>query len=171
MPPLQIIGCGNLDRGDDAAGLLVVHRLKDMGIPAKEAGGDVLALMPEWSMDTPLVLVDAAQTNAPTGEILRLLPQQLPRHQQELRYSTHGLGLAELVGLASALGRLPERVLVIAIAGARFGIGNAVSRPVLSAVEQVADEIASAWNSSDVSSCGGLIPPNVPDASVQDGSN
>ena len=37
---MLILGCGNPDRSDDAAGVLVVRRLRELGIHADEFGGD-----------------------------------------------------------------------------------------------------------------------------------
>lgn len=149
MAAMRIIGFGNVDRGDDAAGLLVAHRLRDMGIPAQEATGELLALMNDWDVEEPLVLVDAAVGNAEPGEILRLHPGDLPRHKREFRFSTHGLGVADLVGMASALGRLPRKVVVLGIVGNQFDVGYRPGRAVLAAVEAVVAELAAAWHAPE----------------------
>ncbi len=44
---MMIIGCGNSDRSDDAAGLLVARRLRELGIDARELSGDMLGLLDE----------------------------------------------------------------------------------------------------------------------------
>jgi Ni,Fe-hydrogenase maturation factor len=36
----RIIGCGNAERGDDAAGLLLVRRLRELGVDAHEHSGE-----------------------------------------------------------------------------------------------------------------------------------
>jgi len=43
-----VLGCGNPDRGDDAAGRLVARRLGELGIEARENSGDALALLDAW---------------------------------------------------------------------------------------------------------------------------
>lgn len=158
MPPMQIIGFGNVDRGDDAAGLLVAHRLRDLGIPAKEATGELLALMTEWRTDEPLVLVDAAMANVPPGEILRFHPDDLPRHKREFRFSTHGLGVADLVAMAAALGKLPQQVVVLGIAGDQFDVGYRPGRAVLAAVDALVSELSVAWHSADPEAWTQLFP-------------
>ncbi len=164
MPQMRIIGFGNLERGDDAAGLLVVHRLREQHIPAQEASGDLLSLMTDWIAEEPLVLVDAAMANVEPGEILRFRAEDLPRHGRQLRFSTHGFGVADLVGLAGALGRLPHDVVILAIAGSQFSTGDHVSRPVLSAVHEVVAEIAAVWRTADVDADGlaSLCPRHNP---------
>ncbi len=162
MPPVQIIGFGNMQRGDDAAGLLVAHRLQEQHIPAREASAELLSLMTEWDVDEPLVLVDAALANAEPGDILRFRAEDLPRHARELRFSTHGLGLADLVGMAGALGRLPREVAILGIAGSQFGIGDRTSRPVLSAIETLVGELAAAWRDWDETTMEKLCPKPTP---------
>ncbi|MCU0227807.1 MAG: hydrogenase maturation protease [Bryobacterales bacterium] len=145
MPHMRIVGFGNLQRGDDAAGLLVAHRLREQHIPAQEASGDLLSLMTDWTPSEPVVLVDAAMADAPSGDILRFRAEDLPRHGRLLRFSTHGFGVADLVGMAGALGRLPHEVVILAIVGEHFGTGDHVSRAVLAAVDALVAEIAAVW--------------------------
>ena len=62
------------------------------------------------------------------------------------RYSTHAFGAAEAIELARVLGRLPRRLIVVGIEGARFDAGVGLSPEVAAAVEDVArrglDDIA-----------------------------
>jgi len=60
----------------------------------------------------------------------------LPRHAFGL--STHGLGLAEAIELARALGALPPRCVVYAIEGASFEAGAPLTPAVSDAVADVA---------------------------------
>ena len=50
--------------------------------------------------------------------------------------STHALGLAEAIEIARSLGRLPTRVRVVGIEGARFDFGRGLSPEVEDAVEE-----------------------------------
>lgn len=158
MPPMQIIGFGNLERGDDAAGLLVAHRLLEQHIPAREASGELLSLMSDWNLNEPLLLVDAALAEAEPGAILRLRAEDLPRHRRAFRFSTHGLGIPELVGMASALGRLPRDVAILGINGSQFGIGERTTRPVLTAVDALVREISAVWRSPNQEAWESLCP-------------
>ena len=54
----------------------------------------------------------------------------------------HDFGLAELIGLARVLGRMPTRLRVYGIEGRRFGIGSELSPEVAQAVEDVSVRIA-----------------------------
>lgn len=143
MSSIRIIGCGNLYRGDDAAGLLVVHRLREMGIPAEEAGDDLTRIMTLWQPEDTVFLVDAAQAELPLGTILRYLPGDLAKAPSHIRFSSHGMDLAEVVHLAGALGRLPKQLVVMGIVGGNFGLGDRVSPPVRAAIELVVGELGS----------------------------
>jgi hydrogenase maturation protease len=62
-----------------------------------------------------------------------------------MRCSTHALGVAEAIELARALGRLPARLEVYAIEGARFTAGAGLSP----AVEQAVGKLAASLSSND----------------------
>lgn len=137
-----IIGIGNADRGDDAAGLLVARRLSELGFPAVEQPGEAVALMDLWSQARHVILVDAVATGAEPGTTFfwdaRI--QRLPR--EAFRCSTHHFGLAGAVELARMLDRLPPVIEIHGIEGARFEIGAPVTAAVAEAVERVAGAIA-----------------------------
>ena len=61
----RIIGCGKLNRGDDAAGLLVSRRLRELGVNALDQTGEGLQLMESWRGRDAVIVVDAVVTGAP----------------------------------------------------------------------------------------------------------
>ena len=68
---IRIIGCGNSDRGDDAAGLLVVRRLRTLGVDADiavEQNGDGLALIEQWAGCEKVILIDATRSGGSPGK-------------------------------------------------------------------------------------------------------
>lgn len=138
-----IIGCGNPDRGDDAAGLLVARRLGEFGCEAVEHTGEGVALLDLFEQAADVVIVDAAVTGAPAGTIHVWDAKGTLPGWEAAGGSTHHFGIAEGLRLAAALGRLPERVLVYGIEGRNFGLGDAPSPEVLRAVEELARRIAS----------------------------
>lgn len=146
MKPLLVIGCGTDGRGDDAAGLLVARRLRELGVEAREQGGEALGLLESWKEAgdaREVVLVDAVVTGAAPGTVMVWDARTAPVVGDFLRCSTHAFGVAEAVELARLLDLLPARMLIYGIEGRQFDWGEAPSRPVLEAVERVAREIAS----------------------------
>lgn len=140
--PVSVVACGNPAAGDDAAACELVRRWQERestGLQPLEIspGGLELAL---YSLDHPLLIVDAVVSGAPPGSLhLLKLPSSLvePRHLDRL--STHGYGLMHTLELARVLGhRLPPVFLLgIEIAGTRSGAP--LAPPVLQAIELAAD--------------------------------
>ena len=139
-----VIGIGNADRGDDAAGLEVVRRLRgtlpeDMDLA--EHGGEASALLAQLEDAERAFLVDACTSGAPAGTIRRLDAGVEPIPQEAFGVSTHGFGLAEAIELARTLGELPPQCIIYAIEGASFATGAPLSPEVADAVIKVADRL------------------------------
>ena len=66
---LRVIGCGNTDRADDGAGILVARRLRELGLDALEHAGDGFALLELWHGSDDVVLVDAMSSGALPGTV------------------------------------------------------------------------------------------------------
>ncbi len=137
-----IIGCGNPERGDDAAGILVARRLREMGLPALEQPGEAIALMESWREAESVILVDAMVTGGQPGEV-RLWDARNERlSRRAFQCSTHNFGLADAVELGRILECLPPRLWVYGIEAERFETGSAPSPAVLEAVDRLAERIA-----------------------------
>jgi len=140
MTPPLILGCGNRHRGDDAAGILAVERLRTPGIAAEVCSAEPSALMEAWSGSDDVIVIDAVVTGAPVGTVHSWNAEHPPRFATSSG-STHGLGLAQAIGLARALDCLPTRLRVYGIEGANFEVGSAPSVEVERAVEEVVRRI------------------------------
>jgi hydrogenase maturation protease len=137
---MLIIGCGNRERSDDGAGILVAERLRELGIKAETRIGEALDLMEAWNGADDVILVDAVLTGAPVGTV------QAWDGRQSLapvwaNASTHGLGVAEAIELAQVLDRLPTRLRVYGIEGRRFEPSAEISPEVQCAVEEAVRRI------------------------------
>jgi hydrogenase maturation protease len=136
-----ILGCGNRQRGDDAAGILVAEQLRALGIAAEVCTGEVTELMDAWSGADDVIVIDAVVTGAPAGAVHVWDGRRLPAFATSTG-STHGLGVAQAIELARALDCLPARLRVYGIEGKRFEIGSQVSPEVERAIEEVVGQIA-----------------------------
>jgi hydrogenase maturation protease len=141
-----VVGIGNPSRGDDGVGIAVARRLRDRDLPCVrviESNGDVGTVMQAFADFAQVILVDASHGGARPGAVRRFdarvekLPLSLGGS------STHGLGLAEAIELARALGALPPSVAVYAIEGRAFERGGPLSRAVAAAALDVEQRIAS----------------------------
>jgi hydrogenase maturation protease len=138
---MQIICCGNPDRGDDSAALLVAQQLHKLGIEAEVQSGDALDLIESWDETDEVCVVDATVTGAAPGTV-RVWDGALPENVLTGTASTHGLGVGEAIYLAQILNRLPKRLRVYGIEGKQFAPGEQVSAEVQEAAEKVAKQIA-----------------------------
>ena len=138
-----VIGVGNPLCGDDGAGQAVIWSLRAAGVPAGvelvETDGDPATLIELWRGREVALVVDAVRSGAAPGSIHRL---ELPGMASvPPGTSSHGLGLAEAVGIAAALGRLPRRLIVFGIEAEGCELGAALSVPVARTAESVAVQI------------------------------
>jgi hydrogenase maturation protease len=138
---MLVIGCGNRDRGDDGAGLMVAERLRELGVNVEVCTGESLALIEAWSRADDVILVDAVVTGARPGTVW-LWDAQTAQVRGSLTTSTHGFGVAEAIKLARILDRLPKRLRVFGIEGLRFDVGGEVSPEVMRTVVELAQQIA-----------------------------
>jgi hydrogenase maturation protease len=141
---VRIIACGNPGRGDDGAGWLVVDRLRELGIEAlgvrtTACTGEITGLLNELHSDEDVILLDAVVTGAPAGTVHRW--DGIPPASLRYSSSTHGLGVAEALRLALALGRVPKSVQFYGIEGKQFEPCSSPSPRVKQAAESLAQQI------------------------------
>jgi hydrogenase maturation protease len=124
---ILVIGIGNPDRGDDAAGLEVARRVRAATSPGevtvRELAGDQLALIDEWAGATEVYVVDAVCSGGVPGTVYRFDAAQALTGRFHNR-GTHMFSLADVIELARALGRLPGQLTGYGIEGASFAIGD-----------------------------------------------
>ncbi|HKT88805.1 MAG TPA: hydrogenase maturation protease [Candidatus Sulfotelmatobacter sp.] len=138
---MRIIGCGNLHRGDDAAGIMAAERLRALGVDAAICIGGFAQLMDMWHGSDHVIVIDAVVTGAPVGT-LHVWDAARPLPFAKSSPSTQGMGIAEAIELARALKRLPSRLQVYGIEGRNFELGSAPLPEVAEAVEAAARRIA-----------------------------
>ena len=134
-----VIGVGNEFRRDDGIGPEVVSRLQGQTagtVPAVQlliSDGEPTRMIEAWTGASLAVVVDA---------ILASLPNPGRRHRIELDradfwdirpVSSHGLSLGNAIGLAKALDRMPDRLIIHAVEAADFGQGIGLTPAVAAA--------------------------------------
>jgi len=140
---LRIVGCGNIDRGDDGAGLLAVRRLRALGAESRgmklfEHSGDGLNLIDIFSDSDDLIVVDATAPSGQPGCIRVWNAKDAVLPKQALLCSTHAFDIRETIELARALDRLPSRLIIFGIEAARFDFVAALTPEVETAVGKLA---------------------------------
>ena len=135
-----VIGIGNPDRGDDAAGLAVARRVRAAAtrrdVTVTELIGDQLALLDIWDGVKDVYVIDAVCSGGAPGTVYTFNAVQSLEARFRHR-GTHTFSLADVIELARALDRLPARLAGYGIEGAAFELGAGLSPEVAAAVEAV----------------------------------
>ncbi|MBM3686476.1 MAG: hydrogenase maturation protease [Actinobacteria bacterium] len=149
-----VVGCGNLLRGDDAAGPVLVRLLAERGTPegvrlidGGTAGMDVAFAMKGARR---VVVVDASSIGVDPGTVHRVPGAELT----DLRPpegNLHRFRWDQALGFAQWLlkDEYPEDVTVWLIEGESFEIGAPLSPAVQASVEQVASSILMEWEAGE----------------------
>ena len=140
-PRVRVVGVGHPDRGDDAAGLEVLDRVRaraNTGLDIVRAAADGPGLLAQIETLAHVVIVDCARGGGAPGTILHLNAASLavPAHG-----NSHGNALAEALALGEALGCLPARLTILAVVGEHFAIGEAMSQAVRAALPALAARV------------------------------
>ena len=142
-----VVGCGNLIRGDDAAGPVLVRLLADRDLPegvrlidGGTAGMDVAFAMRGASR---VVVVDASRIGVEPGTVHRVPGSELTDLAPP-EGNLHRFRWDQALGFAQWLLKeeYPDDVTVWLIEGASFEPGEPLTPAVEAAVAQVAEAIA-----------------------------
>lgn len=133
----MLIGIGNPDRGDDAAGWEVAAAVTTWTTTRTQ--GD-LALIDQWDPGDEVVIVDAMHSGQPSGTTSRY-DAATDRLPSGTFTSTHSVGPAEIVELARALDRMPRSMTVIGIEIEATEHGAPMSPSVTRAVATLVEEL------------------------------
>jgi hydrogenase maturation protease len=136
----MVIGIGNEYRSDDAVGLIVARRLKELladSVIVLEQSGDGAALMEAWRGAETVIVIDATLSGAAPGTIHRFDASARPIPKIPFRCSTHVFSVAEAIELARALENLPRLLAVYGIEGKNFAAGIGLTAEVEKAAGEV----------------------------------
>jgi hydrogenase maturation protease len=113
---IVVLGVGNTLMKDDGIGVAAVRALAEQyrfppSVRLIEAGVAGLGLLPFIREATHLLIIDAVRAGLAPGAILRLTPDDLPKHRG-LLLSAHEVGITEVIEMARFVGRLPETRII-----------------------------------------------------------
>ncbi|WP_445529109.1 hydrogenase maturation protease [Streptomyces cyslabdanicus] len=113
-----VIGVGNPLRGDDGAGLAVVEALRDRvpdGTLLTVSDGEPARMLELWHGADTVVVVEALLARPVRPGTLHILTAADVAARAAGTASTHALGLEDCLALATALDRMPQRLVVHAV--------------------------------------------------------
>jgi len=146
---LSVIGCGNLNRRDDAAGICVIQLLKQdfhgrtpPGVCLFDAGTAGMEVMFQARGSEALVIVDAVQSGSPPGTVFKVPGEELAACPPP-SYNLHDFRWDHALYAGKQIfgEGFPEEISVYLIEAADLSLGVGLTFSVEVSVRQVAKQI------------------------------
>lgn len=140
-----VVGIGNPSRGDDAVGPEVASRVARLDLAGVEVVvySEPLALVEHLASREDVVVVDATSPRGAAGCVHVVRVGSAPLRHDSSRFGSHGLGVAEAVELARALGRLPRRLTLVGVEAGSFEMGAPLSAQVRGRLDDAVQAVVS----------------------------
>jgi hydrogenase maturation protease len=104
---LKVIGIGNMLRGDDAVGPMVIEELlkcKDLPATLIDAGSDAFTVLEHLIGKDPLLIIDCAKMGKTPGDIVEFDISDGNIAYAEKAVSLHGFGFGDVYKMAKEIG-------------------------------------------------------------------
>lgn len=144
MKKILVIGCGNLLRGDDSVGPILIRRLWELGLPegvfccdGGTAGMDVAFQM---RGKDKVIIIDAAKTGEVTGSVFKVPGEELENLPPLTDIHTHNFRWDNALAFGRWLlkDEYPSDITVYLIEGENFEFGETLSLKVKETMEKLA---------------------------------
>ena len=148
-PLLVVIGCGNLNRSDDAAGVRVIEQLRHefgaalpRGVKLFDAGTGGMEVMFQARGASALIVVDACRSGSEAGAIFRLPGSEIGSAHAPA-YSLHDFRWDHAVHAGRRIfgDSFPSDLTVYLIEAGLLELGTELTAPVSRAVGRVCGHI------------------------------
>nr|WP_085956031.1 hydrogenase maturation protease [Kineosphaera limosa] len=165
---LLVVGCGNLLRGDDAVGPLLMRRLWERGVPEAvrlvDGGTAGLDIAFQMRGAQRVVIVDAARTGAEPGTVYRIPAQEVSELPPLDGLNTHSFRWDHALAFSAWLlgPARPSDIVVYLIEGQDFEPGEPLSEPVAKAMEEVVELVVRDEYPRGAADGAVGTPPHVP---------
>jgi hydrogenase maturation protease len=151
---ILVMGVGNALMQDDGVGSSVIQRLTESpepepGLELIDGGTIGLSLLPQLEDADAVIVVDAAELNAPPGAVRVFLDGEIDRQLSGKRRTVHEVALLDLFSAAAIRGRMPARRALVAVQPACTEWGLDLTADVAAAVPGACETIralAAAWS-------------------------
>lgn len=137
-----VLGIGNTLLKDEGVGIQVIRALLQSAPPTESVdyldGGTLsFTLAGPIAEAAQLIVVDAAQMQAPPGTVRMLVGEEMDAFVSGNRKaSVHEVGLTDLMAIAKLTGRWPRRRALLAIQPKEMDWGESLSPEVAAAVPE-----------------------------------
>ena len=153
-PRTLVIGCGNILRGDDAAGPVLVRRLWDRGLPegvhCADGGTGGMDVAFQMRGVPEVFLVDACRSGSEPGSLFEVPGNEIEQLPPLAGINLHAFRWDHAIAFARWLLKddYPATVTAYLIEGERFEVGEGLSPAVDKAVDRLADTLCERLASS-----------------------
>lgn len=139
MTLVRVIALGHELASDDGAALVAARRLSDEpGVELVLAGRPGAGLLDLLDPSVPTLLLDVVRLGAAAGAVVEVRLEDLPDASVDAKpLSSHGLGAAEALRLAGALGRALPPGIFLGIGGRRFEPGAVIDPEVEAGIDDL----------------------------------
>ncbi|MCR4417781.1 MAG: hydrogenase maturation protease [Ignavibacteria bacterium] len=141
----KIIGIGNEFRSDDAVGLIVARKLKELypDFDIIESDGNGTDLLNYFQNYDKLIIIDAAISENPEdiGRIKEIKVTDDLDFSEINLFSSHAFSLLSALRLAKQLNILPKELYLYLIFSNNFSFGQEISQKVKESSEKILDII------------------------------
>ncbi|MFQ3681913.1 hydrogenase maturation protease [Roseiflexus sp.] len=150
-----IIGCGNLLRGDDGVGPILIRRLWEIGLPegVRVADGGTAGMDVAFQMRGAdrVIIIDACRTGAAPGTLYRVPGEQLEQLPPPEGINLHAFRWDHALAFGRWLLKdaYPRDITVFLIEGECFDHGAPLSSAVQARMEELAQSLAATLNATD----------------------
>jgi len=151
--PVVVVGIGNPFRTDDGIGPAIIELLDERIVTVNTSPGSVdydtvqldgepTRVIEAWDQRRLAVICDAVCWGAQPGTVHEATIADLDGiAPPESPASSHAAGVAEAVALGQALGRMPDRLIVVGIEPASVAFGHRLTPEVAGSLGVVLDRI------------------------------
>ncbi|MDX2456351.1 MAG: HyaD/HybD family hydrogenase maturation endopeptidase [Gammaproteobacteria bacterium] len=161
-----ILGIGNTLLADEGTG---IHMLDYMsrhypdltGVEYLDGGTLSFTLAPWIEEADNLIVIDAAELDAPPGTVEVFTGEEMDRFAGKTKRSVHEVSLGDLLAIAHLTGTIPENRVLVAIQPEKIDWGSCLSNPVKRALPAAAQQIVERlgrWHPQDSYAGVGLQP-------------
>ncbi|MBW4562315.1 MAG: hydrogenase maturation protease [Mojavia pulchra JT2-VF2] len=146
---LTIIGCGNLNRSDDAVGVIIAQRLQQFltenphpGVRVYDCGTAGMEVMFQARGSKQLVIVDASSTGSEPGAVFKVPGKELEA-LPEPSYNLHNFRWDNALAAGRKIFQndFPKEVTVYLIEAANLDLGLELSPAIQHSANLVFEEI------------------------------
>ena len=142
---LKVIGLGNLLRGDDGIGPVIIEKLGEMNqsLPLQfyDAGSDAFTVLDHLLGSEPVLIIDCARIGKKPGSVQKILIKDNKNLPINLGISLHGYSLMEVWQIACSMG-VKNDLLVIAVEPKSVEFNTGLSEDVKKSIQTILQMVA-----------------------------